>query len=173
METWKAVSGYAETYEVSDLGRVRSIRDSTNSYVGRILKPASMTNGYQFVGLCQGGTTKIHSVHRLVAAAFIGPCPHKKEVNHKNGVRTDNRADNLEYMTRRENIIHGQKYLPRKHTSLRGHMLPNAKLDEHKVRAIRKRIAKGEALNLIAKDYNIVRQAIWSIAHNKTWKWVS
>jgi hypothetical protein len=177
METWKPVVDYESHYSVSSLGRVmrtKRYKGTRNRRVtqNKVLKPGRMTVGYLFVALCVDGKPKLHSVHRLVAAAFIGPCPEGKEVNHKNGVRTDNRLDNLEYVTRQENIIHGQKHLPRKHTSLRGTMVPNAKLDENKVRQIKLRIANGEQLRRIGADYGVSGHCIWSIKHKKQWAWV-
>lgn len=172
METWKPVVGYETHYEVSDLGKVRRIRAATGARVGKVLKDAPMTSKYRFVVLCMDCKPKAHSVHRLVAAAFIGPCPEGQEVNHKNGIREDNRLANLEYMTRQQNIIHGQRTLPRKQTSLRGEMVPNAKLTEQKVREIKKRLANGESQKTIADDFGVVRQVIWGINHGRWWKWV-
>lgn len=178
METWKPVVGYESHYSVSSLGRVmrtkqyRGTRRDRLPVQNKVLKPGAMTTGYLFVALCVDGKPKLHSVHRLVAAAFLGTCPDGKEVNHKNGVRTDNCVENLEYMTRQENIIHGQRTLPRKHTSLRGTLVPNAKLNEEKVREIKKRIASGEQLRHIGKDYGVSGHCIWTIKHKKQWAWV-
>jgi hypothetical protein len=85
---WKKIEG---GYEVSDQGEVRNSR-------GWILKPETVC-GYHRVNLFR----KHVLVHRLVAAAFLGPCPEGKEVDHKNNIRTDNRVENLQYLTRSEN----------------------------------------------------------------------
>src|SRR5687767_12601092 len=103
METWKTILGYETHYEVSNIGNVRRIAPGTSAVIGKNLKPGRMTVGYLFVALCMHGKPKLHSIHRLVAGAFIGPCPDGHEVNHKNGVRTDNRLENLEYVTRKQN----------------------------------------------------------------------
>ena len=97
-EIWKTipVPGFVY-YEVSNLGRVRSYRRGAD----RMLKPGLTSVGYYSVALGRGNTKL---VHRLVAEAFIGPCPVGQEVRHKDGSRTNNRADNLEYGTRSENI---------------------------------------------------------------------
>lgn len=111
-EIWKPVVGYEGRYEVSNLGRVRSKtrhwqqRSRSGSYyeyrkIGRMLKPGVSSNGYPTVTL---GRRNSKTVHSLVAAAFIGPCPREQEVRHKNGVRSDPRVANLEYGTRTENI---------------------------------------------------------------------
>jgi hypothetical protein len=88
---WKKIEG-CPNYEVSDQGEVRNSR-------GWILKPGIKHRGYHEISLAG----KQVSVHRLVAAAFIGPCPEGKEVDHKNNIRTDNRLENLQYLTGSEN----------------------------------------------------------------------
>lgn len=93
MENWLPVVGFPG-YEVSDLGNVRGSR-------GWILKPA-LGNGYLRVNLF-GEKKKSALVHRIVAEAFLGPCPAGKEVDHRNDIRTDNRAVNLQYLMRSEN----------------------------------------------------------------------
>jgi hypothetical protein len=101
-EVWKAIPGFEGRYEVSDQGRVLSKR--TN----RFLKPNIMNHGYACVHLYLGGkqTRAVKTIHQLVALAFI-PNPHTcREVNHKNFLRRDNRVENLEWVTRKENVAH-------------------------------------------------------------------
>jgi hypothetical protein len=101
-EVWKTVPGYEERYEISSWGRVLSKR--TNLF----LKPNVMNHGYVCVHLYSGGkqTRVVKTIHQLVASAFI-PNPHNyREVNHKNFLRRDNRIDNLEWVTRKENVAH-------------------------------------------------------------------
>lgn len=99
MENWKDIAGYEGRYQVSDMGRVRN-------KTGRILSPAKNSRGYQRVLLCKDGKKKNHSVHRLVALAFVPIGREGLEVNHINGIKTDNRAENLEWVTRSENMAH-------------------------------------------------------------------
>ena len=105
-ERWRSVPGYEGLYEISDLGSTRSARRNTNTFVGRALKPWKTKNGRLQVMLYLLGEPKHHLVHRLVAAAFIGPCPEGKQVNHIDGVATNNRLENLEYVTPSENSLH-------------------------------------------------------------------
>ena len=170
MENWKPVYGYEDIYHVSDHGRVKRLvgKRSRNE---RLLKPGVMTVGYLFVALCKNGVPKIHSIHRLVARAFIGPCPDGHEVNHKNFNRIDNHISNLEYMTKAENIRHGNAK-PKKHTSLRGPMLPNVVLTEDQVRKIRTLGKTGEKGKDIATQLEIKRYLVYSVLSNKSWKWV-
>lgn len=98
-EEWRDIEGYDGLYQVSNLGRVKSLKWNKE----RILKLRLDSNGYLTVGLCKDGklTTKI--VHRLVAEAFIDNPENLPEVDHLSTVRTDNRVSNLSWCTRTEN----------------------------------------------------------------------
>lgn len=97
-EQWRPVVGWEGLYEVSSEGRVRSFRRGAN---GRVLRPGIASHGYPTVALGRGNT---QSVHVLVAAALLGPCPEGQEVRHRDGKRTNPRATNLRYGTRSDNI---------------------------------------------------------------------
>lgn len=110
-EIWNKVRNY-ENYEVSNLGGARSLdhwRDNgAGGYIqkGRILKPVK-TKGYLYVGLCKDGKLKRFRVHRLVYEAFNGEIPEGMQVNHINEITTDNRLENLNLMSCKENINFG------------------------------------------------------------------
>ncbi len=99
MEVWKDVAGYEGLYKISNLGRVLSVRRNA------MLKPGR--GRYLIVTLCKNGTKREIGVHRLVASAFCVKRNEATEVNHINENRYDNRATNLEWCTRLENIRHG------------------------------------------------------------------
>jgi hypothetical protein len=104
-EEWRDVVGYEGIYSISNLGRVR--RDlARNATPGKILKLGKKARGYFSVSLSINDKRRSHAVHKLVAAAFFGECPPGKQVNHKYPPKTNNRVDNLEYLTQRENIQH-------------------------------------------------------------------
>lgn len=116
-ETWKPIEGYEGIYEVSNLGRVRSldrvvVRPHPKTGVpmeyrhkGRVMKPAAYPNGYLTICLKVEGRKENCLVHRLVAKAFVKGYREDLDVNHKDCNRQNNRADNLEWCTRSENLM--------------------------------------------------------------------
>ena len=108
-ETWKDIAGYEGLYQVSDLGRVRSLNYHHTSEV-RILKPSKDRKGYLLVKLCKNGVRKTLKVHRLVALAFVeGYDLVNNQVNHINEDKSDNRAINLEWCDVTYNNNHGTR----------------------------------------------------------------
>ena len=102
METWRAIAGYEGLYQVSNLGRVKSL-NYNHTGTDKILKPGKNQGGYLRVGLSKDGHTKHLLVHRLVAEAFIQNQNNLETVNHKDEVKTNNVASNLEWMSRGDN----------------------------------------------------------------------
>ena len=110
METWKNIKGYEGLYQVSNMGRVKSLerKDSLGRIVKeRVLKTAPNAQGYPIVSLCAGGRQKIFKVHRLVCQAFHKNPENKPCVNHIDENKTNNCASNLEWCTYAENNSHG------------------------------------------------------------------
>lgn len=105
-ETWKPVAGYEGYYEVSSRGRIRSISARRKRKISsRILKSGLRSDGYHNVVLCKDGVARTRTVHRIVAEAFFGPSD--LSVNHKDGNRGNNGAENLEWLSIRGNIHAG------------------------------------------------------------------
>ena len=114
-EVWRWVPGYEGLYLVSNKGRIFSTPKKTKP--GRIMKQKTTKYGYKSICLCRDGETSDHRVHRLVASAFVKKTVNRNEVNHINGNRADNRAENLEWVTRSENEKHAYRVLGKKPTS--------------------------------------------------------
>ncbi len=117
-EIWKDIKSYEENYQVSNLSRIKSLDvtyevklHNVNEVTkkGKILKQNLKSNGYLYVTLYKGKRHRTVTVHRLVAEAFIPNPNNYKEVNHINGIKTDNRIENLEWCTRSENMKHAYK----------------------------------------------------------------
>lgn len=104
-EEWRPVVGYEGYYSVSSLGNVRRDKPYKNTVVGKILKPAKVY-GYHSVSLSKDCQSKSCRVHKLVCMAFIGERPEDCQINHLNGIKHDNRVDNLEYCTQSRNMKH-------------------------------------------------------------------
>lgn len=111
MEEWRDICGYEGFYQVSNKGRVRSLDRICNGvHIRGIAKnPSKNQDGYLFVNLQRNGKKRMLLVHRLVAQAFVDNKQHKPEINHIDGDKTNNNAENLEWVTSYENIDHALK----------------------------------------------------------------
>lgn len=171
-EQWKAIPGFDGRYEASTLGRIRTVEH-------RILTMRTATGSeYPKVSLIHDPTqptfktrSKAFPRHRLVALTFIGPCPSGYEVNHINGDKNDARAENLEYVTRSENMLHVHRTLktskPRKGTA---HY--KAKFTDTDIVRIRQLRAEGMIYKDIAAQYGVRLGTIMFICNGQTWKHV-
>lgn len=101
-EIWKDIEGYKGLYQISNLGRIYSIK--TN----KIRKFYKTSKGYLRVSLCLNGKNKNFLIHQLVAKAFLPNPENKLQVNHIDGIKTNNRVNNLEWVTNYENIVHAE-----------------------------------------------------------------
>lgn len=148
-------------YEVSSDGRVRRAKPGRRTQVGRELSLILGAVGYFVVSPVTDGKNRRHYVHRMVAECFLGAGPPGAEVNHIDGVKTNNNVENLEYVTHAENMAHAgvTGILPS------GERHPGAKVTDAQVREIRDRRATGESLPSIAKDYGIARSTACQIAN--------
>jgi hypothetical protein len=166
METWKSVIGYDGWYEVSNQGRVRRIKAGQGTWPGRILKQRLDKNGYNCLELFCNGQGCWVKVHRLVAMAFLGLPTKGQEVNHKNGIKADNRVENLEWLTRSENHIHRSRILGIGQGETNG----QAKLTNSDIVSIKKLLVE-QTLNgkQIGELFGVSKGAINHIKKGRTW----
>jgi hypothetical protein len=155
-EEWRSVlTGH---YEVSSLGRVRRVAPHHGPLVIKKLRPNKY--GYPIVTLCCWGKPKTYSVHTLVALAFIGPKPSEEmEVNHLNGIKSDNRYGNLEWCTRERQKAHAVAY----DLVAFGDRHGRVKLTRDSVLEIRRLRRPGPhrvTVNSLAKRFGVGRSAI-------------
>jgi len=176
---WRVLPS-CEFYEVSDQGDVRSLdrvislasRNAMTyerSRKGQTLKPVRHSQGYLMVNV-----PSRRSLHSVVAEAFIGPRPHGYDINHKNGIKTDNRVENLEYCSRSDNMRHAVATgLCPKPPTKRGVEQHKAMLTEAQVLEIRDCYKHGSGIAEMARRYGVGESTIRSIVQRKTWAWLS
>jgi hypothetical protein len=162
-EEWRNVVGFEGVYEVSCLGRVKRIAPGQGATPGRILRQHQHQSGYVNVALSTHSSKRFIWVHRLVCTAFHGQPPTPEhEVNHKNGVKTDNRVINLEWATKSQNIKHAFRAL--------GRNTGRAKLTTDQVREIRRLYDTGTYTQPeIAKRFGVCKATICLIINRRTW----
>ena len=155
-EIWKTFP-YNSLYEVSNLGRVRRGK--------RILGGGMMTSGYRHVTICDGIKKKIIGIHRLVAMTFHGE-PEGRDTNHKDGDKLNNRADNLEWLTRSENLRHAHDN-GLHWNGTESHLWK--KLTPEDVREIRQ-LAGTMSQAKIGKKFSISQTYVGKIIHRTKWR---
>jgi hypothetical protein len=134
------------------------------------MKPSTQSNaGYYTIKMCVGNRVVSRSVHRLVATTFIPNPENNRDVNHKSGVKTDNRVENLEWLTHSENAIHGFE----NGLLHRGEKHPNSKLTEEQVREMRCAHEAGEKYVELGERYGVSPLTVGQICRRKSWRWVA
>lgn len=168
-ETWKDIPGYEGRYQVSDLGRVRSLdrrvnigNGFTRMMRGRILRPAASKNNPHLYVILGHGTAG-SPVHQLVARAFHGPRPEGQEVRHLDGDPQNNRADNLAYGTRTENLLDIYRV---------GGTRPGG-LNASQALNIFQRLQKGEKGVDLAMEYGVSESCVSAIKKRRTFAWAT
>lgn len=172
-EIWKPVVGWEKYYEVSNEGKVKSKeRYRKMGLMGNVKMPPKLLNlntkhPYIRVSLTGEGS-KIVSVHRLVAEAFLPNPENKLYVNHKDCNTHNNTVDNLEWCTQSENTIHAIKmgrFVPRV-----GEDASSAKLTEKDVMEIRNKYKEGQPVTSLSVEYGIGKNGVYRILRKEVWK---
>ena len=166
-EEWRSIEGW-EGYEISSFGNVRSYRNCHGKIINNFhtLYLNRLRSGYIYHILKNGrGNYKNFAAHRLVATAFIPNPLNKPQVNHKNGLKYDNKVENLEWCTAQENTIHA--YVTGLTIPLKGSKRYNAKINEEKAKEIKdflkKRINFKPSLGKTAEIFGVSRSIVREI----------
>jgi hypothetical protein len=183
-ENWLPICGYEGLYEVSNLGRIRSLPRMVGSRWGKGKKPVPgklkkptqkpldrKGGGYWCVHLYANCKFAPFFVHRLVAEHFIPNPDELPQVNHKDGDKANNAASNLEWMTAQENCRHA--LAEGLYEQARGEDCGNAKVTEADVVDIRRLVAGGMMHKEAAELYGIGRKAVTKIVNRQRWKHVA
>lgn len=172
MEIWKPIPGYS-LYEASNMGYIKT-HNWKNKGVTRIMKPALDGSGYlRTMLLSDKGKFDTIKVHRIIALTFIDNPENKPQINHMNCIKTDNRVENLEWVTVSENHKHAYKQNRR---SMRGECNSCATLTDAQVIEIRaaykygKKGKDGITKKEIAEKYNTSFNVIKQLVQGRTWK---
>jgi hypothetical protein len=158
IEKWVDVVGYDGLYRVSDAGRIRRGERILSGHIGN--------HGYIEVGLWRYGKGKIHLLHSLIMAAFVGPRPRGCEIDHIDCKKTNNRITNLEYVPKRENIRRQWA----NGLGCSGERCGTSKLKGSDVDEIRRLAETGVLQRIIAEQFDISRSHVSSIVGRKWWK---
>ena len=193
-ENWRQVPGFEGFYSVSDKGRVRREGPGYHCRKTRILKPGNNGFGYRHVEFSIAGKCKVFRIHYLVLLAFVGPRPEGHCTNHIDFNPSNNRLENLEYVTPKENtwhsifrLAHGDRHYSRKHPEYlargdrsgprlhpermaRGENNGSAKLTEKQVCEIRKTM--GISQRKLGNIYGVSGTTIMNIKNRNRWGWL-
>jgi predicted XRE-type DNA-binding protein len=173
-EIWRDIEGYEGLYQVSNLGRVKSLDryryDNGQFTKGGVLRYSLNHGGYAGVNLCKNGKRIRHTIHKLVATTFIRPSKKGEQINHKNGNKLKNEADNLEWVTSKENHKHRVNVLGKG----RGESNGESVLTAEEVKEIKYLLDEGSLYQRqIADIYGVHRSTITCINRGKNWGYLS
>lgn len=181
LEIWRDILGFG-LYQASQMGRIRWSPDAPvpkhdhKARLGRVLRGSKDERGYAQVIVKREGKATTTKVARLIALAFMGRRQENEQINHINGVKSDNRVENLEYVTASENVrhayAHGLVVIPKGKKNRHSGANRPRKLTEDNVLAIRGRLKTGEFARSIAPDYGVHETTINEIRRREIWAWV-
>ena len=180
VENWKDIKGFEGYYQISTLGRVKSLEryiqcKNCIRYIPEKIRSLGKCWLYPFVSLSKNGKVIVENVHRLVAEAFIPNPDNLPQVNHKDGNKFNNCVENLEWVTCSENVIHAIKtnLIDLKDRTEKSNKAHFRKLTKEQVDFIRKNYTPGLGnLNqsVLGKMFNVDKSTIGKIINNINWK---
>lgn len=165
-EEWRDVVGFEGLYEISSLGRVKSVWYNNN----RILKLNTQTGGYVQISLRKNNKAYAKLVHVLVMESFVSLKPTGLEVNHKDGIKTNNMLANLEYVTPKQNMMHAFQCLRIGDRKARGEKAGLAKLQDSDVIMIRQIYSQGGiTFAELGREFGVHENTISKIVKRRGW----
>ena len=177
IEIWKLIQGYEGLYEVSNIGRVKSFQKNNSNKSKTdftIINPFIQKKGYFRISLSKNSCRKKYLIHRLVAQAFIPNPNNLPQVNHKNNDKSNNKIENLEWMTNLDNTKHAWKNgFKNRDCYPRGEKHYLTKLNNEIVKEIKQNYIPykfGPAK--LSEKYKIKKGCIKNIIYGKSWKHV-
>lgn len=173
-EIWKPVLNYEGLYEISNLGRLKSLDRRAKKKDGslgfkpeKIFKRTIIKNkNYRQYNLTKNKKANLHYAHRLVATAFIPNPENKPQVNHLDGIKDNNKVENLEWCTCSENIKHSHRLGL---SSNKGKSLGKSNLSPHIVAEIKFLLRKGVSVRELSEKFNTSKSNIYSIKAGRVW----
>ncbi len=169
MEEWRDIKGYEGSYQISNLGRIKTFKVRANFYPDGVISKGYMAGEYMVASITKNKKRRGLCIHKLIAHAFIPNPLNRNEVNHIDGNKLNNAIENLEWCTHSENVIHAFK------TGLMvGHIRRGEKSNNHKLSSIDVSIIKsareeGFTQKQIATYFKISQANVSFITHNKRW----
>lgn len=162
-EIWKDIKGYEGDYQISNLGRVKSLKYKKE----RILKYFFDKDGYKNLTLTKNGKAKKKKIHRLVAECFIKNPFNKPDVNHIDLDKSNNNVSNLEWVNKRENMKHASL----NNDNCRGEGIASSKLTEKDVIKIRQMYStKKYTYKDLSRIFKVANTTIGLIVRKETWR---
>lgn len=185
----KDIKGFEGLYAITEDGQIWSNKRKTphlhsNRHGGKriqgfitvggyFIKNTLGRRGYLVVNLQKNGKGYTRYIHRLIAIAYMPLIRGKNYINHKNGIKTDNSIENLEWCTDKENSIHAWNTgLVHSHEGIKGAKNHKAKLTDEQVLKIRRLRKEGKTLHYIGIQFNISFRTVWDITTYRHWKHV-
>lgn len=175
-ETWRDIAGYEGMYQVSNLGRVRSL-DRTDKrgrkWSGKVLAPIKTKLGYLHIHLLSDGKPETAKIHRLVAESFIPNPDNLPEINHKDENKANNVVTNLEWCDRRYNTTYGKfthEYISNR---VSGENNGRSKIKKKEAEEIRRLYVRGSRdfnITKLAEAYGLCPSQIGNIVRGESWK---